>query len=130
MLEWGEVLLGALKSARSRGGLPWEETLHREVVAKLAMASVGIDSDLIRSGLDGIWEDFVRDVTAEGERLEDLRAEVSSIQTAGATSLPSVRVHRLQRIRFVLREIGRYKERLSGEARELLALWEHSLAVR
>jgi hypothetical protein len=129
MVEWGEVLLGALKSARSRGVLPWNETLHREVVAKLAMVSAGIESDLIRGGLDGIWGDFVRDVTAEGENPEDLRSEISSIQATGVRSVPPVRVHRIHRIRFVLREIAQYRGRLSGESMASLGLWERSLAM-
>ncbi|PWK89118.1 hypothetical protein C8D88_102389 [Lentzea atacamensis] len=130
MLEWGEVLLRALEAARRSGGLPWEETLHREVVAKLAMISVGIESELVRTGLDGIWADYVRGVTEEGEVLDDLRLEVSSIQAAGPRSVSPVRGLQLQRIRFVLREFAGYRERLSEDSRASLGLWERSLGLR
>jgi hypothetical protein len=129
MIKWGDLLLEALRSARTSGGLPWEETLHREVVAKLAMVSVGAASEWVRAGLDGIWADFLRDVTEEGENPEDLRSEISSIQAAGVRSVPPIRVHRIHRIRFTLREIARYRERLSDDAMESFGSWEHSLAM-
>jgi hypothetical protein len=130
MAEWGKVLLDALRFARSSGGLPWEETLHREVVAKLALASAGVESELIRSGLDEIWVDFVHDLIEEGERPEKLRSEVSSIQAVGPRSIPPRRLQQVQRIRFVLREMARYRERLSGASREALDQWERSLMMR
>jgi hypothetical protein len=129
MMKWGEVLLDALRAARIGGGLPWEETLHREVVAKLAMVSAGVANETIHAGLDGVWEDFVRDVTEEGENPEDLRSEISSIRAAGVRSVPPVRVHRIHRIRFTLREIARYREQLSDDAMESFGSWEHSLAM-
>lgn len=129
MGRWGESLLLTLRSARTRGGLPWEETLHREVIAKIAMASEWVESAEIPDGVDGIWREIVRDLIDEGESLEGLRSEMASLRSMGAESISPVRVQQLMRIRFVLREFLRNRERLTNDVEEDLNRWSECLAV-
>jgi len=129
MKGWGESLLLTLRSARRRGGLPWDETLHREVIAKLAMISEGVESVDISDGVDGVWRDFVRDLIDEGESLEGLRSEISSIRLTGFESISPVRVQQLMRIRFVLREFLRNRERLTGDVKEEVNRWAEYISV-
>ncbi|WP_329316729.1 MULTISPECIES: hypothetical protein [unclassified Streptomyces] len=129
MGRWGESLLLALRSARRRGGLPWEETLHREVIAKLAMTSERVESPEIPDGANGIWREFVRDLIDEGENLEDLQPEIASIRSMGTESISPVRIQQLMRIRFVLREFLRNRERLTSDVEEELNRWSVYLAV-
>lgn len=84
---------------------------------------------MIPDGVDGIWKEFVRDLNGEGEILEDLRSEISSIRSIDAESISPVRVSRLMRIRFVLREFLRSWDFLSGGVQEELNYWAEYLGI-
>ncbi|WP_143074839.1 hypothetical protein [Streptomyces mangrovisoli] len=98
-------------------------------MVKLAMNAVGIGSAEILDGADGAWRDFVRDLTGEGESLEALRSEVASVRATGVGSMAPVRVLRLMRIRFVLREFLRSREHLTSDAERDVRHWAEQLAV-
>ncbi|MER5866050.1 hypothetical protein [Kitasatospora sp. NPDC002040] len=77
--EWGRALLGVLSTARTTGRIGWEETVHRELVVQLALASHGLGGTGIPADADEVCLGFIRTVTAEGELADRLQLELAEL---------------------------------------------------